>query len=63
MVEESTARAPGVILNIFISPGDDSRPAVLDIGQLVADLRTAFVRSLVEERHHCRRTCVVELGA
>ncbi|EJF56316.1 hypothetical protein DICSQDRAFT_174998 [Dichomitus squalens LYAD-421 SS1] len=65
VAHESTApaRAPSASFIHFISPVDAStRAAVLDIGQVAADLRAAFARSLVEECHHCPRT-FVESGA
>ncbi|EJF56362.1 hypothetical protein DICSQDRAFT_174943 [Dichomitus squalens LYAD-421 SS1] len=64
IADESTApaRAPGAFSNHSISPVDGSRASILDIGQLAANLRMAFARSLVEERHRCPRT-FVEFGA
>ncbi|TBU36184.1 hypothetical protein BD309DRAFT_878791, partial [Dichomitus squalens] len=62
MVDESTSRAPDALLNNSITPGYASDAAILDrIRQLAADLRAAFARSFVEERHRCPRT-FIELG-
>ncbi|EJF56322.1 hypothetical protein DICSQDRAFT_175004 [Dichomitus squalens LYAD-421 SS1] len=61
MLDESTSRAPGALLNNSISHVDASGDAVLDTRQMAADRRAAFPLAFVEKRHRCPRT-FVELG-